>query len=140
MIAHDSGGKPGYARFHGPSLVEVSKEFLYPHYLAPTGKNENRVIVEIPCWRGKNTKASPDSLITLGIRAGIVAGRYEQLEQRVQLVHPHKWKGNVPKNVHHPRIKAALCADELALIRGASGDMLDAVGLGLWELGRLAGP
>lgn len=139
MIAHDPGAKPGYARFRGPTLIEVGTMFLFPVvYLG--SPEESRVIVEVPTGRGGNTRATPDDLIKLALTAGRVIGRYEQLGQYIHTVTPNHWKGSVKKEISHRRIKAVLGEDELRLLVGASGDVLDAVGLGLWELGRLAGP
>lgn len=138
MIAHDPGNKPGYARFNGPTLTEVGTRFLVPVNRGPC--HEARVIVEVPTGRGGNTKATPDNLIALALKAGRVIGRYEQLGQFVLTVTPNQWKGSVPKAIHHKRIRAALSTDELLLLVGASSDVIDAVGLGLWDLGRLVGP
>lgn len=141
MIAHDPGNKPGYARFHGPTLVAVSKTFMDPPSPALfPWECDRRVIVEVPTGRGGNTKATPDNLIALALSAGRVIGRYEQLGQLVRTVTPNQWKGSVPKAIHHKRIRAALGEDELRLLVGATGDVIDAVGIGLWELGRLEGP
>lgn len=51
---------------------------------------------------------------------------------------PRKWKGNVPKEVHHKRILALLTPKERAIVEALprDRDALDAVGLGLYELGR----
>lgn len=145
MITHDAGNKPGYALFDGPTLVEVSRTFIHPREVRKRWPFHDagdplKVIVEIPTSRGGNTPASVDSLITLAITAGRVIGRYEELGQRVRTVTPNQWKGSVPKAIHHKRIKARLTSEELALLVGASGDMIDAVGIGLWDLGRLEGP
>lgn len=63
---------------------------------------------------------------------------------------PATWKGQVPKEVHHARILARLTSAELADLppcrvskgnpHGYDNNMLDAIGLGLFYLGRtLAG-
>lgn len=55
---------------------------------------------------------------------------------------PKQWKGSVPKDVHHRRAKASLSKDELGVLtrsgHAAQKDVLDAVALGLFHLGRLA--
>lgn len=52
---------------------------------------------------------------------------------------PSKWKGQVPKDIHHERILAVLTPSEIRLVNLLSRDRdaLDAVGMGLWELGRV---
>ena len=55
-------------------------------------------------------------------------------------VRPAAWKGNVPKAVHHARARAALAPEEVAVAYpGGKYDhnVLDAVALALWALGRL---
>lgn len=49
---------------------------------------------------------------------------------------PSAWKGNVPKAAHHRRIKRALTAEELYALRDLGHDTWDAVGIGLFHLGR----
>jgi hypothetical protein len=60
-------------------------------------------------------------------------------------VRPHRWKGNVPKDIHHRRVLAALHPLELLgpgmVIDPDSPttyqpDAADAIGLGAWALGR----
>ncbi len=60
-------------------------------------------------------------------------------------VRPHRWKGNVPKPVHHRRIAAALTKAELAVLSpglldpdapGYQHDTADGIALGAWGLGR----
>lgn len=56
-------------------------------------------------------------------------------------VYPSEWKGTVKKAVMTARIKAALTTDELKVCgftnKSDDSDLLDAVGIGLWRLGRL---
>lgn len=52
---------------------------------------------------------------------------------------PHAWKGNVPKAVHHRRVRAALAVEELSAAPAlvpATHDAWDAIGIGLFALGR----
>ena len=52
-------------------------------------------------------------------------------------VRPSEWKGNVPKPVHHRRVRAVLSSAELGRLSSLDLDTLDAVALGLWALGRV---
>lgn len=62
----------------------------------------------------------------------------------VDYVKPASWKGQVPKEIHHPRIYAALRPEEqkilydtgLAMADSKRHNMVDAVGLGLYSVGR----
>ena len=53
----------------------------------------------------------------------------------VERYKPREWKGNVPKEVHHARLRQVLSTDELLLIDGTH-DAWDAVGIGLFANGR----
>lgn len=52
---------------------------------------------------------------------------------------PWAWKGNVPKDIHHARLMWALSERERALVGALprTRDAMDAVGLGLFVLGRV---
>ena len=64
----------------------------------------------------------------------------------VVLLYPtaQEWKGSVPKRIHHPRLAAKLTPAERAVVAEAAvrvpasllHNVWDAVGLGLWGLGR----
>ena len=49
---------------------------------------------------------------------------------------PGQWKGNVPKKPHHKRILRVLDDEELGNMADSNHDTLDAVGIGLFALGR----
>lgn len=59
----------------------------------------------------------------------------------VLTVYPSEWKGTVKKSVMLERIRKALSPEELARCeftnKSDDEDLLDAVGIGLWRLGRL---
>lgn len=93
------------------------------------------LIIERPIYRPLDRKSKPNDLITLAIRAGRVAGVCSVVPARY--VTPDEWKASVPKPQHQQRILAALTDAERMLIAGASHDTIDAVGLGLWALGRM---
>lgn len=67
-------------------------------------------------------------LANIEISAGVKLKRHK----------PRAWKGQVPKEIHHERIRAALTESERALVDALprTRDALDAVGLGLFVLGR----
>lgn len=100
----------------------------------------------------------PDSIITLAHLAGAIARDFGYPnEDRVRWVKPHQWKGNTKKPTSakqwasyaiHRMVVEALEPDELAIYivalaelpNGERHDLADAVGIGLWELGRLPQP
>lgn len=72
------------------------------------------------------------------VHANLVAGHVG-----TDWVYPHTWKGMVPKEEHQPKILAALAPEELALVEAVMPpylrhNMIDAVGIGLYDVGRLA--
>lgn len=87
-----------------------------------------------------HSKANPNDIIRLALNAGGWEGRYDVLGVPVSFVEPSKWKGQVPKDVHHARVWAALAPAEQAIVDAAvrarpaskRHNILDAVGLGLW--------
>jgi hypothetical protein len=60
----------------------------------------------------------------------------------VQTVFPSEWKGTMKKAAMLDRIWSKLSADEKLVVqktnKSDSADILDAIGIGLWKLGRLS--
>lgn len=87
--------------------------------------------------RGKGRAAD---LVDLSIAAGRMTALYP-----TQYVLPAQWKGQVPKDVHHARVRKALDRQEIITLdlalapvpEGKRHNVLDAVALGLRHLGRL---
>lgn len=56
-------------------------------------------------------------------------------------VEPHAWKGNVPKTVHHNRLRGVLGPGDAAVALpgdpGYDHNVADAVALGLYRVGRV---
>lgn len=59
----------------------------------------------------------------------------------VTTVMPSEWKGNMPKRKMLERIRSKLTPEEVARVewtnKSDNEDVLDAIGIGLWKLGRL---
>lgn len=99
---------------------------------------DGRVIVEVPDRRWRGTERD---VMDLAAAAGFYAGRLSTGGAGHTFVTPQAWKGQVPKTIHHTRIRAALGDAEVAHLPRAKGELvhvLDAVGIGLWALGRAA--
>lgn len=100
-----------------------------------------RVVAELPqvYQRGKS-KGNPNDLIDLALALGRFTGGVT-----CEYVLPAQWKGQIPKTIHHQRMRAALWPTELiALDESTSGELktqihnlYDSVCLGLTVLGRL---
>lgn len=90
-------------------------------------------IVEAP----EHTWKPEKDILRLARAAGEIGGRYSNR----LYVTPAEWKGSVPKGIHQKQhILPRLTEAERALLPTKKGDLvhvLDAVGIGLWYLGRL---
>jgi len=93
----------------------------------------DRRVCEQMVWRGKNAKSGPADLLKINIIAGRLADEW---------VTPLQWKGMVAKEIDHPRILAKLGEHELKIVTETKvpaslrHNMIDAVGIGLYVLGR----
>lgn len=100
------------------------------------------VLIEHPRWYPHDQKDVND-LLDLAVLVGEYKYWYESLGCTVELVWPRTWKSNVKKEIMTERILSRLTPDELALVplrpRAKTPDhnCVDAIGLGLWKLGRL---
>lgn len=101
------------------------------------------VVVEVPQVYGAGRDpADPNDLVDLSVSAGFVAARAEP--SRVRLVRPREWKGQLPKDVCARRARGRLTGDEIEVAEREvarvparfRGDAWDAIGVGLWALGR----
>ena len=75
-------------------------------------------------------------------RVCIAAGRVTAHYPDTVWVLPARWKGQVPKHIHHERLLAAATEPERVILLGKKrtknrlSDILDAYGIGLWYLYR----
>lgn len=101
------------------------------------------VLVEHPrIYPGAPNKDLNDLLDVVAVGAACATNLQEQyVGKPSETVYPSEWKGTVKKSVMTARIKAALTPDELKVCgftnKSDDSDLLDAVGIGLWRLGRL---
>jgi hypothetical protein len=105
----------------------------------------DRVVVELPkIYPGRKQKARPGDIVLLATRAGERGGPYRRRGITVDYFEPNEWKGGVPKEVSHSRAWALLNDSERDVIAlaakgiapGKRHNMLDAVALGLFAVGR----
>jgi hypothetical protein len=140
LLAIDPGQATGWA------LLDLAGRLLHcglnnPPDALPTA---SRVVVERPrIYPGGRTK-NPNDVLSVAINAGEWAGRYQARGFKTEYVEPQRWKGSVPKEIHHPRIFAKLLPSEQVVVADAGKgiapskrhNMLDAIGIGLWAVGR----
>lgn len=148
LITIDPGNKTGWAAFSGTSLVEarvISKDDLF--------HGDSHAGWAIPGWMGslplvlielpQHVKVPVMDLITLAVNVGEYKRFYASQGCVVGTEWPTTWKHSVPKKIHNRRVLAALAPAEVAILpkrpraKDHDNNMLDAVGLGLWKLGRL---
>jgi hypothetical protein len=104
-----------------------------------------RVVIERPqVYLASKSKGDPNDLITLAIQVGRYWEQYERAGDSVRTFLPREWKGQVPKDIQAGRILAKLSAQEQDVVanygrmvnKGKHHNMMDAIGLGLFALGR----
>lgn len=146
LISVDPGEKTGAAWFEDGRLVEAGVwtfgDFM-SRKMSRTLK-ETDVVIEVPRWYPHDAKDVND-LLDLSVKVG----RIQQLHLdffvyvKTELVFPRTWKGTVPKPIHNKRVIEALTPEELKLVplrpraRTVDHNCADAIGLGLWKLGRM---
>ena len=99
------------------------------------------LVIEWPQIYHKWSKGDNNDLLPLAAIAGNLMSHFPWA--KTQLPKPAQWKGQVPKDVHNARVLKRLSVDETRLVAAArvakskAHNMIDAIGLGLWALGRM---
>lgn len=154
IVAFDPGVSTGWALFKDKLVAcglitwdgwnAEAPEFREAWFATVEEFAPNRVaVVELPqVYRASQSKGDPADLIDTAFRAGMLAS-WVQPWCAIKTVMPREWKGQLPKEVHHRRILAALTPEERAVLdaceapRAKMHNVIDAVGLGLWQQGRM---
>lgn len=110
---------------------------------APSGGGVERLLLEKP-QKYPRDAVDPNNLITLALSAGIAIGPFLVTGTVLETVLPKQWKQQLPKDVCHSRCWAGLSPREQEVVsvcgKGVAKkpllDMLDAVALGRWYVGR----
>ena len=136
LLAIDPGkNSTGIALFGGGELldVELAKD---PYHVANLAMNPvDEVIVELPRAYGPRSPVDPNDLILLGALAGFLVGITPC--NRRWYIHPQDWKGQMPKEIDNQRTIRHLKDNERQLLGARPNhNVVDAVGIGLWVLGR----
>lgn len=144
IVGYDPGAKPGWGIYREGTLVAASPGVLpldllssICHDADASYEDDVVVVIERP-YVGR--KSNPKSVITLAITAGRLSQPLYTLGCDVFWVEPNVWKGRVNKKRHQEdHILPELSPKELALLpkkqrsKKYDADMLDGVGLGLWQ-------
>lgn len=107
----------------------------------------DRLVLELPqTYGGRASRGDANDLLALAAVDGAVAVLFPLTS--VQAIRPHQWKGGVPKPksargkyIVQERILERLSAEEQERITWSKAeklkwDVADAIGVGLWALGR----
>jgi hypothetical protein len=110
-----------------------------------TLRGDVEVVIEVPqVYDRRRWRGDPNDLIDVAQTVGAI--RWAARRARaVVLVRPHDWKGSAPKGIVNARVEKLIResddeADALAtcpVAKSKRHDLLDAIGIGLWRLGRL---
>lgn len=161
LVAVDPGLRElGLALFHGQTLVAchlvrspertvrgpVAWRAMAKAVVEALGgpRPEGVVVTEYPqAYRAQHQKGDQADLIELAGAVGAVS--YALGAERLVGYLPREWKGQVPKEVHNRRIRSKLTDAELAVLTAIRAgalehNVVDAIGIGLVHLGRLARP
>ena len=132
LIAIDPGNLAGVAVFENSVLVRVDfVQFARQRQWAWDGPIGAEVVCEVPQDYGPKVLKS-----IKGLRRTAEYLIREMHASKVHRVFPRDWKGQRPKTVDNPHTLRILNDQEGHLARGADDNMLDAIGIGLWKLGR----
>ncbi len=162
LLAIDPGTHSGWALFDCLRLTAcgLGGESLRR---VPSLEGLTDVLIECPRLRPFGEK-NPNSILLVARNAGEWSGRLEAEGVEVRYLLPNDWKGSVKKEISHRRILEKLTLDEIEVlvlgckglsprsvellegIRSESGlsaadkraNILDAIGLGLFGVGRRA--
>lgn len=151
LLAIDPGKTSGFALFEDGQLVcaweekhksfktnSVALEFIKRQKKYPTIFS---LIIEYPqIYPIKSWIGDPNDLILVGTYVGFFIGVFITywilfLDQ-INTPKARDWKGQTPKQIMNERTLEKLSHVESACIKKKSTHVLDAIGLGLWKLGR----
>ena len=131
LLAIDPGTHTGWAAFFKERLLACGLG-------EPPFEQALRVVIEIPQVYPAHP-VPPNDLITLAFLAGRYAGR---ATCKVSTVFPHQWKGNLSKDNCAARVRFRLSPEEKEIVDACDlpkkqlHNMMDAIGIGLFALGR----
>jgi hypothetical protein len=102
------------------------------------------MVLEVPQIYAGGGKGDPNDLVDIAVAGGVVVGRCtrENTDQDIVYCRPRDWKGQRPKAVDNRYTLGILEESEVAIFdacgvtAGLKHNVIDAIGIGLWKLGR----
>jgi hypothetical protein len=147
LLAIDPGQTTGWAFFKAGLLFAAgygAHEFFKDGSNMPDeATHAKKVVIELPHHFSSRRKADVQDLIMLGVRVGELKQTWRSRGSDILLVWPQTWKGSVPKEIHNKRVLEMLAQSEKELLptrpraKDFDNNMVDAIGIGLWKLGRM---
>jgi hypothetical protein len=151
-VVIDPGGVCGWAVFtHGRLTACGYGKFEKVLELPLTRARVGVFLVEIPvAYSGRRSKTNPNNLIRTMARGGEFKYKFRLQGLAVEEVVPNRWKGNIPKPAKgetyiietrvlsrlDEREKRLLYQTKSARAKRLDHNLIDAVYMGLWRLGR----
>lgn len=147
LVAIDPGKHAsGWAAFNRGELVLCGYTGEYGEILSALGyqlyPGPELVVVEVPrVYDRRRWKGDPNDLIDIAVAGGVLAGALHPVA--FKFVRPQDWKGQTPKKVQAERTLAKLSEVEREHLKDATApyklhNVIDAIGIGLWEIKRCA--
>lgn len=140
LLAIDPGANSGWAFFDSARRLSACGLGNAPEGLIVAA---GRALIERPKIYPRGRTKNPNDVLAVAVSAGEHGGRCKAAGAQVDYVEPRSWKGTIDKATHHARVLERLDARETAIVdrlglpKSKRHNVLDAVALGLFGVGRL---
>jgi len=116
----------------GPDSFERCSAIAKDIYYLVSLYTPDKVICEYPHKGGPGMRAK--TITILFHLCGMLHAYMDRIDVEIEFVTPMQWKGNQPKEIHHPKLIKRVQRLFKMDISDYSGDTIDALGLGIWEI------
>jgi hypothetical protein len=141
LLTIDPGACTGAAYFRQGRLVWVACVKFEKFHSVFEG---HHLLIEIPrVYPSGRQPVDPNDLITLAVRAGRLIEMSRGQLGTFETCFPSDWKAQVPDDILYKRLESVLSSEERVVVdaykcaKHTKHNMLDAIGIGLWKLGRV---
>jgi hypothetical protein len=150
VISFDPGATSGIALFvddiltfaaHGRSIDKLTSSVIFRLQEQTSLGSTAQLAAEFPrIYPTGKGKGDPNGLLPVAQYTGefFASMRIRLGVESVEQVkyYPRNWKGALPKDISHARIRERLTAEELCYFDKTNSDGRDAIGVGLYHIGR----
>lgn len=147
MVCIDPGTQcAGYATFSEEDKAMIScgvfrgNDWMDTAARVPDFGKVDKLVIEDPRVY-PITNVDPNNLMILAKAVGAIVANVKAIHTK--LVTPSRWKKSVPKKIHQKRILRGMTPEETQILenclcpKSLKHNVIDAVGIGLWELRRI---